>query len=111
MVANTSMESSYTENPVELSYTEKKRPRTDFGKRRDNLKLPPLLGIQLDSYKINFLQEETSIEERKDIGLQAAFKSVFPIVSFSGNAQLEFVCYRLGTPTFDVKECQQRGLT
>ena len=96
---------------MELSYTEKKRPRADFGKRLDTLEVPPLLDIQLISYKINFLQEETPVEERKDIGLQAAFKSVFPVSSFSGNAQLEFVCYRLGTPSFDVKECQQRGLT
>ncbi len=96
---------------MELSYTEKKRPRADFGKRLDTLEIPPLLDIQLTSYKKSFLQEEVSVEARKDIGLQAAFKSVFPINSFSGNAQLEFVGYRLGEPTFDVKECQQRGLT
>jgi DNA-directed RNA polymerase subunit beta len=96
---------------MELSYTEKKRPRADFGKRLDTLEIPPLLDIQLTSYKMNFLQEDVSVEARQDIGLQAAFKSVFPINSFSGNAQLEFVGYRLGEPTFDVKECQQRGLT
>jgi DNA-directed RNA polymerase subunit beta len=94
-----------------LSYTEKKRPRAHFGKRLDTLAVPPLLDIQLTSYKINFLQEETAVEDRRDIGLQAAFKSVFPISSFSGNAQLEYGGYRLGVPSFDVKECQQRGLT
>ncbi|HQN14704.1 MAG TPA: DNA-directed RNA polymerase subunit beta, partial [Quisquiliibacterium sp.] len=48
---------------------------------------------------------------RKDVGLQAAFKSIFPIVSHSGNARLDFVSYTLGTPVFDIVECQQRGLT
>lgn len=94
-----------------LSYTEKKRPRAYFGERLDTLAVPPLLDIQLNSYKKNFLQEETPVEDRKDIGLEAAFKSVFPISSFSGNAQLEYGGYRLGVPSFDVKECQQRGLT
>jgi len=96
---------------MELSYTAKKRPRADFGKRLDTLEAPPLLAIQLTSYKINFLQEDVLPEQRKNIGLQAAFQSVFPIVSFSGSAQLEYVGYQLGTPTFDVKECQQRGAT
>lgn len=96
---------------LELSYTEKKRPRAYFGKRLDTLAVPPLLDIQLTSYKINFLQEDTPVENRKNIGLEAAFSSVFPITSFSGNAQLEYGGYRLGTPSFDVKECQQRGLT
>jgi DNA-directed RNA polymerase subunit beta len=94
-----------------LSYTEMKRPRADFGKRLDTLEIPPLLDIQLTSYKQHFLQEEVPEDQRQDVGLQAAFKSVFPISSFSGNAQLEYVGYRLGQPAFDVKECQQRGLT
>jgi DNA-directed RNA polymerase subunit beta len=68
------------------------------------------LSIQLDSYK-RFLQEELTAEQRADSGLHAAFKSVFPIVSYSGNAALEYVTYRLGEPVFDVKECQLRGLT
>ena len=61
------------------------------------------------SYK-KFLQAEVKHEDRKERGLQAAFRSVFPIESYNGNAALEFVSYRLGTPTFDVKECQQRGM-
>ena len=89
----------------------KSDPRAFFGKRLDTLAVPPLLDIQLTSYKLNFLQEETSVEDRNNIGLEAAFRSVFPITSFSGNAQLEYGGYRLGTPSFDVKECQQRGLT
>jgi len=92
------------------SFTEKKRIRKDFGKRESILEVPYLLAIQLDSYR-KFLQADTAEEGRKDAGLHAAFKSVFPITSYSGNAILEYVSYRLGTPVFDVKECQLRGLT
>ena len=92
------------------SYTEKKRIRKDFGKRPSILEVPYLVETQLTSFG-HFLQADTSPEERKDAGLQAAFKSVFPIKSFSGNAALEYVSYKLGSPGFDVKECQLRGLT
>ena len=92
------------------SFTEKKRIRKNFGKRQTILDVPYLLSIQLDSYR-KFLQDEIEPESRVDIGLHAAFKSVFPIVSYSGNAALEYVSYRLGEPVFDVKECQLRGLT
>lgn len=92
------------------SYTEKKRIRKDFGKLPSVMDVPYLLAIQLDSYR-KFLQEGATAEERIDIGLHAAFKSVFPIVSYSGNAALEYVSYRLGTPGFDEKECMLRGVT
>ena len=92
------------------SFTEKKRIRKDFGKRPSILKVPYLLAIQIDSYR-KFLQVDKNPKERDEIGLHAAFKSVFPIVSYSGNAALEYVSYRLGEPVFDVKECQLRGLT
>ena len=92
------------------SFTEKKRIRKDFGKRSSILEVPYLLAIQLDSYR-KFLQADAHEDRRGDIGLHAAFKSVFPIVSYSGNASLEYVSYRLGEPVFDVKECQLRGLT
>ena len=92
------------------SFTEKKRIRKNFGKRPTILDVPYLLSIQVDSYK-KFLQTDKSIEKRADRGLHAAFQSVFPIVSYSGNAALEYVSYRLGEPVFDVKECQMRGLT
>lgn len=92
------------------SYTEKKRIRKDFGKLPAVMDVPYLLSIQLDSY-FDFLQQDISLEDRQEVGLHAAFKSVFPIVSFSGNAALEYVSYRLGTPIFDVKECQMRGVT
>jgi DNA-directed RNA polymerase subunit beta len=92
------------------SFTEKKRIRKDFGKRQSILQVPYLLAIQLDSYR-KFLQADTPETKRDDIGLHAAFRSVFPITSYSGNALLEYMSYRLGEPVFDVKECQLRGLT
>ena len=92
------------------SYTEKKRIRKDFGKLPHVMNVPYLLAIQLDSYH-KLLQSGKEPAAREDIGLHAAFKSVFPIVSYSGNAALEYVSYRLGNPAFDVKECQLRGVT
>ncbi|MRI32990.1 DNA-directed RNA polymerase subunit beta [Endozoicomonas sp. OPT23] len=92
------------------SYTEKKRIRKDFGKLPHVMNVPYLLAIQLDSYH-KLLQSGKEPSAREDIGLHAAFKSVFPIVSYSGNAALEYVSYRLGNPAFDVKECQLRGVT
>ena len=92
------------------SYTEKKRIRKDFSKLQPVMDIPYLLAIQLDSYR-NFLQADADAAARQDTGLHAAFKSVFPIVSYSGNAALEYVSYKLGTPAFDVKECQLRGVT
>jgi len=92
------------------SFTEKKRIRKNFGRRASILEVPYLLATQIESYR-DFLQEGVPEDQRKDKGLHAAFKSVFPIVSYSGNAALEYVSYRLGTPTFDVKECQMRGVT
>ena len=92
------------------SFTEKKRIRKNFGKRPSILGTPYLLAIQLDSYR-RFLQADVAESKRDEIGLHAAFDSVFPISSYSGNATLEYVSYRLGEPVFDVKECQLRGLT
>ena len=92
------------------SFTEKKRIRKNFGKRPVVLDAPYLLAIQLDSYR-KFLQLNISAKVREESGLHSAFNSVFPIVSYSGTAALEYVSYELGTPVFDVKECQLRGLT
>jgi DNA-directed RNA polymerase subunit beta len=92
------------------SFTEKKRIRKDFGKLKESMELPYLLAIQTDSYN-RFLQTGTTPESRDEAGLHAAFRSVFPIVSYSGNAALEYVDYRLGEPTFDVKECVSRSIT
>ena len=92
------------------SFTEKKRIRKDFGKRSSILEVPFLLATQIESYRA-FLQADTPIADRINNGLHAAFQSVFPIVSYSGSAALEYVSYRLGEPTFDERECQLRGAT
>ncbi len=92
------------------SFTEKKSIRKDFSKRPTILEVPYLVAIQLESYR-KFLQTDTPIEERDNRGLHSAFNSVFPITSYTGYAALEYVRYRLGTPAFDVKECQVRGMT
>ncbi len=92
------------------SYTEKKRIRKNFGKLPSAMDIPYLLSIQIDSYR-QFTQSDSSADERLEQGLHAAFKSVFPIVSYSGKAVLEYVSYELGKPVFDVKECQLRGST
>jgi len=92
------------------SFTEKKRIRKSFAKRRVVLDVPYLLTTQIESYD-HFLQADVQAEARKPEGLQAAFGSIFPIVSHNEFARLEFVNYSLGNPVFDVKECQQRGLT
>jgi DNA-directed RNA polymerase subunit beta len=92
------------------SLTERKRIRKSFAKRASVLNVPFLLATQVESFTA-FLQAQAAPEARKNEGLQAAFTSVFPISSHSGNARLEFVSYTLGEPPFDVKECHQRGLT
>ena len=92
------------------SFTEKKRIRKNFGKQPTTLDIPYLLSIQIDSYN-RFLQQGITEDKRKDVGLNAAFKTVFPIVSYSGNAALEYVSYKLGKPVFDVQECKLRGQT
>ena len=95
---------------MSYSFTEKKRIRKSFAKRERVQDIPYLLTMQLESYAA-FLQKNTHPEQRLSEGLQSTFNSVFPIVSHSGNARLDFVTYNLGEEAFDVKECQQRGLT
>ena len=95
---------------MSYSFTEKKRIRMNFGKMEDALEVPYLLAIQVESYR-KFLQLSAKKEARKDVGLQSAFRSVFPVLSYSGNAALEFVEYNLGKPVYDVAECQIRGAT
>ncbi|QDW67291.1 DNA-directed RNA polymerase subunit beta [Luteimonas granuli] len=92
------------------SFTEKKRIRKDFGKRRSILEVPFLLAIQVDSYR-EFLQADRDPARREDRGLHAALKSVFPITSYNGYAALEYVGYKLGDPVFDERECRNRGLS
>ena len=95
---------------MSYSFTEKKRIRKDFSKRPSILEVPFLLAIQVDSYR-EFLQEHVAAGKRADQGLHAALSSVFPISSFSGNAALEYVSYKLGEPPFDERECRNRGLS
>ncbi|MBL8311552.1 MAG: DNA-directed RNA polymerase subunit beta [Burkholderiales bacterium] len=92
------------------AFAEKKRIRKSFGSRTPVLPVPYLLATQLASYN-EFLQVGVKTEDRKGIGLESAFTSIFPISSHNGFAKLEYVHYTLGTPPFDVVECQQRGLT
>jgi len=92
------------------SFTEKKRFRKDFAKLPTVQEVPYLLAIQLDSYR-EFLQLDVPATQRQERGIHAALTTVFPIESYSGNARLEYVDYRLGEPAFDIKECQQRGIT
>ena len=95
---------------MSYSFTEKKRIRKSFAKRANVLDVPFLLATQLDSYA-KFLQLDRPFDQRSEDGLQAAFNSIFPIVSHNGYAQLEFVHYVLGEPLFDIPECQLRGIT
>ena len=94
----------------QYSFTEKKRIRKNFGKRRAILEVPFLLAIQVDSYR-EFLQADKDPDKRDDKGLHAALKSVFPIRSNNGFAALEYAGYTLGEPPFDERECRNRGLS
>ena len=84
--------------------------RQNFAKIKKIIDIPNLIDIQKNSYK-RFLQIDTPSEARKNSGLEAVFKSVFPIKDFSDTASLEYVSYSLGTPKYDVEECHQRGMT
>jgi DNA-directed RNA polymerase subunit beta len=86
------------------------RLRRSFGKIKKIIDIPNLIEIQKRSYE-EFLQAEVAAEQRTDTGLQAVFKSVFPIKDFNETASLEFVSYELGQPKYDVEECHQRGMT
>ena len=95
---------------MEYTYTEKKRIRKNFGKRKQVIDIPPMLDIQIDSYS-DFLNISEDAEVRSSSGLHKAFHSVFPIISHSGHVKLEYKDYSVGTPIFNVQECQLRGLT
>ena len=92
------------------SFTEKKRIRKDFGRLAEPLEFPNLLAIQTESYS-KFLQADAPQSERLDVGLEAAFNSVFPINAINQAASLHYVGYELEEPVFDVKECVVRGVT
>ncbi len=86
------------------------RVRRSFGKIKKIIDIPNLIEIQKRSYD-EFLQHGVPADQRQEVGLQAVFKSVFPIKDFNETASLEFVSYELGEPKYDVEECHQRGMT
>jgi DNA-directed RNA polymerase subunit beta len=90
--------------------TASKRIRKSFGKIKKIVEIPDLIGMQRDSYQ-RFLQMNVPPEKREDIGLQAVFKSVFPIKDFTGSASLEFVSYRFAEVKHSEEECIHRGMT
>ena len=92
------------------SFTAKRKIRRSFSKIKKIIDMPNLIEVQRQSYK-SFLQMFTEPSDRKDVGLEAVFRSVFPINDFAGRANLNYVSYNLEKPKYDVEECQQRGLT
>src|SRR6478735_6114834 len=90
--------------------TARKRVRRFFGKIREVATMPNLIEVQKASYD-QFLQVEDPKGGRSDEGLQAVFRSVFPISDFSNKSMLEFVKYEFEPPKYDVDECRQRGMT
>jgi DNA-directed RNA polymerase subunit beta len=86
------------------------RVRKNFGKLKRIIEVPNLIDIQKRSYD-KFLQRDIPLESREDIGLQAVFKSVFPIKDFGETSSLEFVSYSLDRPKYDEDECRARGMT
>ena len=95
---------------MSYSYTEKKRIRKSFGKSSTVLEVPYLLAMQRDSYA-QFLQADIPPEERENVGLHSVFSQIFPIESYTGNVELQYVSYSLGEPPFDEEECRLRGAT
>ena len=90
--------------------TNRRRVRKNFGKIEAVAQMPNLIGVQTESYK-EFLQWGVPVDKRADSGLQAVFKSIFPIHDFAGRGDLEFIKYELDEPKFDVDECLRRSLT
>ena len=87
-----------------------RRIRKNFGRIKEVIEIPDLIGMQRESYR-RFLQIDVPPEKREEIGLQAVFKSVYPIKDFTGSASLEFVSYRFGKVKHSVEECIHRGMT
>jgi DNA-directed RNA polymerase subunit beta len=92
------------------SFVEKKRIRKSFGRIGDAAAMPNLIQVQRNSYE-QFLQRYVAPADRVRDGLEAVFKSVFPITDFTGAAYLEYVSYEFEEPKYDVEECQQRDMT
>ena len=86
------------------------RIRKNLGRIQKVIEIPNLIDIQKTSYD-KFLQSNIAISDRQEVGLQAVFRSVFPIKDFNGTSELVFVSYNLEKPKYDVEECRQRGMT
>jgi DNA-directed RNA polymerase subunit beta len=87
-----------------------RRVRKDFGKIPSIVEIPNLIEIQKRSYE-QFLQKDVAPDRREETGLQAVFKSVFPIADYNDNALLEFDSFHFGDPKYTVEECHDRGMT
>src|SRR5471030_636483 len=95
---------------AQQTFTGRKRVRKFFGHIKEVAEMPNLIEVQKASYD-QFLMVDEPVGGRLDEGLQAVFRSVFPISDFSGTSMLEFVRYEFEPPKYDVDECRQRGMT
>ena len=95
---------------MQLSFTEKKNIRKNFGKLKESLSIPNLIEVQKNSYK-ELTDFNPDIDQQLVKGFDRVFKSIFPIEDLNDKATLEYVSYRLDKPKFDTEECIQRSLT
>ncbi|MBF0352167.1 MAG: DNA-directed RNA polymerase subunit beta [SAR324 cluster bacterium] len=95
---------------MSTTFHNRHRIRRSFGKLQSPIDVPHLLKVQLDSYE-RLLQRDIPPDQRKNEGLEAVFRSIFPISDFSATSTLEYVHYRLGEPKYSVDECRIRGVT
>lgn len=97
---------------MELSFTQKKSIRKNFGKLIEGLSIPNLIEVQKNSYN-EFLTSNAIKEKQEELskGINKVFKSVFPIEDGTDKSTVEYISYKLEKPKFDVQECKQRSLT
>ena len=95
---------------MQLSFTEKKNIRKNFGKLKESLSIPNLIEVQKNSYK-ELTEYKLDVDKHLTKGFDRVFKSIFPIEDLNDKATLEYVSYKLDKPKFDVEECISRGLT
>ena len=95
---------------MQLSFTDKKKIRKNFGKLTETLSIPNLIEVQKNSYK-ELTEYHPEATQQLIKGFDRVFKSIFPIEDLNDKATLEYVSYRLEKPKFDTEECIQRGLT
>ena len=95
---------------MQLSFTEKKNIRKNFGKLKESLSIPNLIEVQKNSYK-DLTEFKKDLDQHLVKGFDRVFKSIFPIEDLNDKATLEYISYKLDKPKFDVEECITRGLT